>query len=138
MGQDASSPIDESVPPQTLEGRTIEAVAKYVKEGRAKNIVVMVSLLSFAFRPNLSYISFSIAISAQHLYLHFFASAVQALAPPPASRTFVRLIQVFTPILRNSICHMRKQYLIFLTFALTHYLFTPWRTNCIQPNISPP
>lgn len=45
MGQDNSTPIDESVPPHTLESRTIEAVAKFIKDGRAKNIVVMVSLI---------------------------------------------------------------------------------------------
>ncbi|KAI9732788.1 MAG: Sir2 histone deacetylase Hst2 [Cirrosporium novae-zelandiae] len=41
MGQEESTPIDESVPPQTLEARTIEAVAKYIKEGRARKIVTM-------------------------------------------------------------------------------------------------
>jgi NAD-dependent histone deacetylase SIR2 len=47
MGNQASTPIDESIPPETLESRTIEAVAKYVQEGRAKNIVVLVSCFSF-------------------------------------------------------------------------------------------
>ena len=42
MGQEASSPVDESVPPQTLGGRTVEAVAEYIKSGRARRIVVMV------------------------------------------------------------------------------------------------
>ena len=42
MGQEASTPIDESVPPESLESRTLEAVAKYIKDGRAKQIVVMV------------------------------------------------------------------------------------------------
>ncbi|KAF2457480.1 NAD-dependent histone deacetylase SIR2, partial [Lineolata rhizophorae] len=41
MGQEASSPIDESVPPRTLESRTIDGVAKYIKAGKAKRIVVM-------------------------------------------------------------------------------------------------
>ncbi len=43
MGQESSSPVDESVPPQTLQSRTVDGVAKYIKDGRAKRIVVMVS-----------------------------------------------------------------------------------------------
>ncbi|KAL6714651.1 Sir2 histone deacetylase Hst2 [Lecanora helva] len=42
MGQEQSCPIDEATPPQTLSERSVEAVAKYIKEGRAKKIVVMV------------------------------------------------------------------------------------------------
>lgn len=42
MGQDGSSPVDGSLPPQTLESRTLEGLAKYIKDGRAKRIVVMV------------------------------------------------------------------------------------------------
>ncbi|KAL8805933.1 MAG: hypothetical protein Q9223_003905 [Gallowayella weberi] len=45
MGQEASTPVDESTPPQTLNARTIDAVAAYIKEGRAKQIVLMVSLI---------------------------------------------------------------------------------------------
>jgi predicted deacetylase len=44
MGQDQSGPIvDENVRPQTLDSRTIEAVAKLIKDGRVKKIVVMVN-----------------------------------------------------------------------------------------------
>ena len=42
MGQETSSPIDEHTPPQTLEKRDVASVAKYIKDGRAKRIVVMV------------------------------------------------------------------------------------------------
>ena len=42
MGQEQSSPIDESTPPQTLKARSVEAVAKYILSGRAEKIVVMV------------------------------------------------------------------------------------------------
>lgn len=43
MGQDESRPmVDESTPPQTLDDRSIEAVAKYIKDGQAKKICVMV------------------------------------------------------------------------------------------------
>ena len=43
MGQEASTPVDESTPPETLESRTVDSVAKFIKDGRAKNTVVMVS-----------------------------------------------------------------------------------------------
>ncbi|KAG9814693.1 hypothetical protein KCU68_g19498, partial [Aureobasidium melanogenum] len=41
MGQDGSSPVDESAPSKTLESRTLEGLAKYIKDGHAKRIVVM-------------------------------------------------------------------------------------------------
>ncbi|EEP76100.1 hypothetical protein UREG_00949 [Uncinocarpus reesii 1704] len=42
MGNEQSIPIDEHVRPKTLESRTLEAVAKYIKEKDVKKIVVMV------------------------------------------------------------------------------------------------
>ena len=42
MGQESSTPIDEHVPPETLDARTVEAVAKFINDGRAQKIVVMV------------------------------------------------------------------------------------------------
>jgi len=45
MGQESSLPmVDESTPTQTLESRTLESVAKSLKEGRFIRIVVMVSM----------------------------------------------------------------------------------------------
>ncbi|KAF2676570.1 NAD-dependent deacetylase sirtuin-2 [Lentithecium fluviatile CBS 122367] len=42
MGQDESRMVDENTPPETLESRTVEAVAKYIKDGvRPQRIVVM-------------------------------------------------------------------------------------------------
>ncbi|KAL8728145.1 MAG: hypothetical protein Q9166_005595 [cf. Caloplaca sp. 2 TL-2023] len=41
MGQEASTTVDEATSPQTLNARTVEAVASYIKEGRAKKIVLM-------------------------------------------------------------------------------------------------
>lgn len=41
MGQDGSTPVDEGTPPSTLETRTIDGVAKYIKSGKCKRIVVM-------------------------------------------------------------------------------------------------
>ncbi|KAI4164896.1 MAG: hypothetical protein LQ342_001529 [Letrouitia transgressa] len=41
MGQELSSFVDEDTPTRTLNERSVEAVASYVKGGRAKKIVVM-------------------------------------------------------------------------------------------------
>jgi NAD-dependent histone deacetylase SIR2 len=43
MGQEESVPIAEGIEPRTLESRTLEAVASYLKGGRAKRVVVLVS-----------------------------------------------------------------------------------------------
>lgn len=42
MGQEQSSPVDENIPSQTLKDRSIDSVAQHIKDGSAKNIVVMV------------------------------------------------------------------------------------------------
>jgi NAD-dependent histone deacetylase SIR2 len=41
MGQESSSLIDDSTPPVSLEARTLEGLAKYIKDGGAQKIVVM-------------------------------------------------------------------------------------------------
>lgn len=41
MGQENSSPIDESVPPKTLSGRTLEALGQYINSGKCNRVVVM-------------------------------------------------------------------------------------------------
>lgn len=41
MGNESSTPVAEDVPPVTLYGRTIEAVADYIKKNNVKRIVVM-------------------------------------------------------------------------------------------------
>ena len=41
MGNEESSPIDEAIPPTTLAGRTVEAVAEYIKSGQVEKICVM-------------------------------------------------------------------------------------------------
>lgn len=43
MGQEESHVVDEDTPTKTLESRSIEAVAKYIKDGGAGRVVVMVS-----------------------------------------------------------------------------------------------
>jgi hypothetical protein len=42
MGQEASTPIDENIPAQTLERRDLASVAKFLKDGEHKRVVVMV------------------------------------------------------------------------------------------------
>lgn len=42
MGNEESRIIDPDTPTQTLKARTVEALAQYIKDGRAKQIVVMV------------------------------------------------------------------------------------------------
>ncbi|KAI4202683.1 MAG: hypothetical protein LQ350_002349 [Teloschistes chrysophthalmus] len=41
MGQESSTPVDESTAPETLSARTLDAVASYIREGHAKKIVLM-------------------------------------------------------------------------------------------------
>jgi NAD-dependent histone deacetylase SIR2 len=41
MGQESSSPIDETMPPSQLESRTVDGLAAHIKAGKAKRIVVM-------------------------------------------------------------------------------------------------
>jgi hypothetical protein len=43
MGNEESRVVDADTPPQTLKARTVEALAQYIKDGRAKQIVVMVN-----------------------------------------------------------------------------------------------
>jgi len=42
MGQEQSSPVDDDTQCQRLDDRSVESVAKYIKAGRAKKVVVMV------------------------------------------------------------------------------------------------
>ncbi|ROW16541.1 hypothetical protein VPNG_02805 [Cytospora leucostoma] len=41
MGQDQSGLLDEGTPPKTLPERSLPAVAQYIKDGRARKVVVM-------------------------------------------------------------------------------------------------
>jgi NAD-dependent histone deacetylase SIR2 len=50
MGNEESRIVDADTPPQTLKARTVEALAQYIKDGRAKQIVVMVSYASLQYR----------------------------------------------------------------------------------------
>ena len=46
MGQETSTLVDDETPPDTLDERSIDAIAKLIRQRRAKNIVVLVSVLS--------------------------------------------------------------------------------------------
>lgn len=46
MGQDESRVVDPDAPPQTLKARTLDALAQYIADGRARKIVVMVCRLA--------------------------------------------------------------------------------------------
>lgn len=46
MGNEESRVVDADTPPQTLKARTVEALAQYIKDGRARQIVVMVRHIS--------------------------------------------------------------------------------------------
>lgn len=43
MGQDESRVVDADTAPQTLKARTLEALVQYIKDGRARKVVVMVN-----------------------------------------------------------------------------------------------
>lgn len=52
MGNEESREVvDDSEPPQTLESRTIESVAKYITEKNIRRIVVMVMTAQPAILP---------------------------------------------------------------------------------------
>lgn len=46
MGNEESTVVDESTRPSVLEARSMEAVAKYIKQNDVKRIVLMVSSYS--------------------------------------------------------------------------------------------
>jgi hypothetical protein len=61
MGQENSSPVDEDVSPEILDRRTLDGVASYIKNGKAKKVVVLVSL---------SYYHFLAFYLIKHLFLY--------------------------------------------------------------------
>lgn len=42
MGQEESSPIDESVPPTVLTSRNLDGIAEYIRAGKARTLTIMV------------------------------------------------------------------------------------------------
>ena len=43
MGNEQSALVDSDTPPETLEERSVDAIAKYIKEKNARRIIVLVS-----------------------------------------------------------------------------------------------
>lgn len=41
MGQEVSNQVDDSTPPQTLNDRSLEAVAQLILDGKARRIVAL-------------------------------------------------------------------------------------------------
>ena len=132
MGQEQSSPIDDSTPPQTLEKRSVDSIAKYIKEGRAKNIVVMVSFYQQELKNcralesepnNMSLLINRLGLASAHLRVF------QIFDPQtPAS----------TPISRDSICPILRLFLTYHFSETTHYPFTRSPTNYIPATTSQP
>jgi NAD-dependent histone deacetylase SIR2 len=63
MGNEESRVVDADTPPQTLKARTVEALAQYIKDGRAKKIVVMVRHVSLKYNTNANGIKTGAGIS---------------------------------------------------------------------------
>ena len=85
MGNEESTVVDESTPSQSLTARSLEALAQYIKDGRAQKIVVMVRLASSPPRVQLTT-----------------PRPAQALALPQAYQTSAPKRRVSTPISRAS------------------------------------
>ena len=132
MGQEHSALIDDRTPSQTLKDRSVESVARYIKDGHAKKIVVMVS----------SKISNSLPSSASELRsnqrLYHLDSLGLASAHLPVFRIFDPQIPVFTQILRASICPIRRLSSTYPFSRTIHCPFTPSPTNSILANIDQP
>ena len=124
MGQDSSSPIDESTPPQMLRDRSIESVAQYIKEGRAKKIVVMVSRF--------------VDGGLDHLLTIVDDRSEQASAPLPEYQTFVRQTRGCMPTWLACIFHIQKQSSTSRSSDKIHSLFTPSPMNYTLANLGLP
>lgn len=91
MGQEESRLIDEKTPPETLKSRTLEAVAEYIKDGRARRIVVMVGL-SRAPSLRTTLTAYTDRCRHQHLGRHTRLSLARdrPLRKPPAPQSSLR------------------------------------------------
>lgn len=108
MGNEASTPIDDSVSPTTLRSRTLESVAKYILEKDARKIVVLVSRHKLEER--------------RHANL---ARPVQALARLPEFQTSDPQKQDYIQILPIWNYQILKQYLASPFFEKIQFLSTP-------------
>lgn len=109
MGNEASTPIDDSVSPTTLKSRTLESVANYIREKDARKIVVLVS-------------GHKVEEEGRDADL---VRPVQALARLLEFQTSDHLKQVYIQILPIWTYRTQKQYLASPSFEKTQFLSTP-------------
>ena len=119
MGQEQSFPVDDSTPSRTLRERSVDAVAQYIKDGRAKKIVVMVSLFYNRDKNN------GVFESASNRKSHRCDRLGLALARLPVFQIFDPQIPASMPTLRNSIYPIPRLSLTYHFSETTHYLSTP-------------
>lgn len=119
MGQEQSSPVDDSTSSQTLKERSVDAVAQYIKDGRAKKIVVMVSLF---YNCEKNYVVFEFASNRKS---HRCDRLGLASARLPVFQIFDPQILGSMPTLRDSIYPIQRLSLTYHFSETTHYLSTP-------------
>jgi hypothetical protein len=66
MGQEESRMVDDKTPPETLESRSVEAIAKYIKDGKVKRIVVMVSAIVTGIQDHLLIFGHRLELESVH------------------------------------------------------------------------
>lgn len=126
MGQEQSSPIDDSTPPQTLKERSVESLASYIKEGHAQKVVVMVSFLTsgkIKLESDLTRPFGRQGLASLHLRV-FQISDLQTLGS--------------MRILHDSTCLFQRLSLTYHFSETIHYHFTLSPTNYIPANTGQP
>ena len=119
MGQEESHVVDDDTPTRTLEARTIEALAKYIKDGKARNVVVMVCHVG------------SIG-GYSHVLTDLRQEQESALRPEyPTLDRQTRDSMRTSPV---STFHMQKPSLILATSGRTHCRSTPLRRSFTLEN----
>jgi hypothetical protein len=112
MGNEESRVVDADTPPQTLKARTVEALAQYIKDGRAKQIVVMVRHIALHTTP-----------------LLMLQRQVQESAHQPAYQTSDHRRRDCMPTSPASTYHTLKLCLTSHTSAINQNLFTRSRKS---------
>ncbi len=130
MGQEASTHVDESVLPQTLRDRSVDAVAKLITEERARKIVVMVSLALIEKQGAEEETASSLRPNNDR--------PVPALARLQVFQIFGHPTQVFTPISLASTSPSQRRYLIYHSSARTLFPSTLLPMSCILGNTGLP
>ena len=132
MGQEQSSPVDDSTPSRTLRERSVDAVAQYIKDGGAKKIVVMVSLSYNSVRHSGGF------ESASNRESHRCDRLGLALARLPVFQTSDPQKLASMPTLRDSIYPIQRLSLTYHFSETTHCLSTPSLKSCTLENTGQP